>query len=266
MPFMFALVAVLMLALPAARAGAQGESPRAATKRDSLIWRRDYLHESFHFAANRVEGGGTFHHYAAAGDRARNRLSAIVLSDGRAYLRSHYLGAEWLFHERVSVRIGSRVLRSSVIPITSRANVRTVVGGGVEEELRFSGATDGGILAAIVAAPDSVSVIIKLEGHSAFEDYELSATNRRELKESVELARLIRTVGLDAKATTKGPQWVGYRPLMQRYLVAGVCQIPSGPSEGDWYPFQSVYEAETSKFVEADETACAHAMNRPKVP
>jgi len=134
------------------------------------------LKRHFVFAADSIEGGGwyTHKHQTVASSWNRKYLAVHVADDGRTYLSSQYTGDSWLFHTRLVVRIGDRILRSEDIPSYSNLNVRSNSGGQVWETLHFTGGQDNGILDAIAAATDTDIVRVRFEGSEHSSDIVLA--------------------------------------------------------------------------------------------
>jgi hypothetical protein len=152
------------------------------------------LKRSFRFAADSIEGGGWYSHRNQTVDNSWNRtyLAVNVADDGRSYLISHYTGDNWIFHDKIVVRIGDRILRSAVIPSYSDLNVRNNSGGQVWEYLHFTGGQDNGIMEAIAATADTPAVRVRFEGDEHLKDIVLSSRDRVAIRDAYRLGSLIK--------------------------------------------------------------------------
>lgn len=175
-------------ALVLAESGRRADSVTAHRNR-----RLEALKRRFVFKRDEIEGSGWYTHRSQTVDNSWNRtyLKVHVSEHGHAYLASEYTGDDWIFHERVVVRIADRILRSEVIPGYSDLNYRHNSGGTVWETLHFTGGKDNGIMAAIAEAGGQ-AIRVRLEGDQYSKDFVLSARDQRAIQEGVELGRLLR--------------------------------------------------------------------------
>lgn len=172
---------------------AQKAPPIDTAQQRRLRERLAVLKRSFEFDQDAVRGGGWYTHRRFANDFGRPMLWVPVEHTGRFYLSSLYRGDSWIFHERVVVRIGDRVVETPSLSRLSENNRTEVLYGGIKEELHFVG-NDGGVLGAI-AADSTSKIVVRLEGREKYSDFTLSAGDRKAIRESVELARLLKRVG-----------------------------------------------------------------------
>lgn len=178
---------------PAPKPVAPAPPPADTAQQRRLRERLAVLKRSFEFDGDAVRGGGWYTHRRFANDFGRPMLWVPVEHTGHFYLSSLYRGDSWIFHERVVVRIGDRVIESPSLSRLSANNRTEVLYGGIKEELHFVG-SDGGVLGAI-AADSTSKIVVRLEGREKYWDFTLSAGDRRAIRESVELARLLKRVG-----------------------------------------------------------------------
>jgi hypothetical protein len=169
------------------------DSPPAISQasRDSMMSRRDQLSRNFDFSADEIRGGGWYSHKRQSTDNSWNRvyLSAPLNAEGRVYLSAHYYGETWIFFNRVEARIGSRIFE------TDRVEPDRHNSTAVWETLHFTGGQDNGLLAAIAASSMETRVIVRFPGSDGIREFDLSDRDRIAIKESFELARLLRQVG-----------------------------------------------------------------------
>lgn len=150
------------------------------------------LKRSFNFDKDEVRGGGWYTHQRFYVSTPRPMLWVAVDHEGRAYLISAYRGDSWIFHERIAVRVGDRVLESPVLSGLSPNNRTETLYGGVKEELHFVDG-DGGVLGGIAA--DTMSrIVVRQEGREKYHAFTLNDSDRRAIRESVELGRLIKKI------------------------------------------------------------------------
>ena len=140
------------------------------------------------------------------GSGSRKRIEPVVTSSGTIFLRSVYRDRDWIYHDRVIVRVGDREYESDALPATSpdvtrresrressrdRRNGRYTEDRNVYETVRYRGNSDNGILRAIAEAGDA-KVTMRLAGGPRVYDKELSGDDKRLFAEAVELATLLR--------------------------------------------------------------------------
>ena len=174
----------------------------AATARvvDSVALRADrraldLLKRQFTFKRDEVRGGGTYTPLATSKGRA-TRLHCTVTAAGAGALFTVYGGEDWLFHDRAIVRIGDDVLQTSSVPTSADQNYQKALNNGrVAEIVVFAGGSqDGGVMRAIAAA-DTETIRVRLEGRQRQHDFTLSDASRRSIRNCVRLVDLIKAVG-----------------------------------------------------------------------
>lgn len=151
------------------------------------------LKRKFRFDADAIEGGGWYEHRNQTVDNSWDRtyLEVHVAHDGRTYLSSHYYGDDWIFHDRLVVRIGDNRLESDAIPSFDKSAVRHNSGGSVWESLHLTGGRDNGILEAI--AKDSTSaILVRLAGDRSQRDIVLSKRDHEAIRDGYALGRLLK--------------------------------------------------------------------------
>jgi hypothetical protein len=153
------------------------------------------LKRHFTFKRDEVRGGGNYTPRATATGRA-TRLHCLVSESGAAALISLYAGNDWIFHERGVVRIGEQVIQTSTVSTFATHNYQKALAGGrVAEVVLFAeGSEDGGVMRAIAAA-DTATIRVRLEGRQNQRDFKLSDESRRSIRYCVRLADLIKKVG-----------------------------------------------------------------------
>jgi hypothetical protein len=150
------------------------------------------------------------------GSGSRKRIEPVVVSSGTIFLRSVYRDRDWIYHDRVIVRVGEKEYESDALPATSpdvtrretrkessrdRRNGRYTEDRNVSETVRYRGNSDNGILRAIAEAGDA-KVTMRLAGGPRVFDKTLSDDEKRLFAEAMELAALLRRRAVQAGADT----------------------------------------------------------------
>ena len=151
------------------------------------------------------------------GSRSRKRIEPVVTSSGTIFLRSVYRDRDWIYHDRVIVRVGDQEYVSDALPATSpdvtrretrqessrdRRRGRYDEDRYISESVRFRGGSDNGIVRAIAEAGDA-KVTMRLAGGPRVYDKTLSNDDKRLFAEAVELATLLRRRETQARDTPK---------------------------------------------------------------
>lgn len=230
----------------------------SAGERERLALRRDELLQKFDFAPDRVRGGGWYTH---KGQRVRDRyvdtyLRVAFNASGTRYLNSEYYGRSWLFHSRIVARVGEQVIETATIPV---ANLDTEVGSeGVWESARFVGASDGGLLRALQRADPAATVVrLRLLGEAS-KEYVLRTEDHAAIRESLELAEILRRIGAPARPRDSR-RFVGDRRFGIYYPET--CLEASSVPEEQKRIFIGADEAEEAGFIRS-EMACARDSTR----
>lgn len=131
------------------------------------------------------------------GSLVRKRIEPVVTSTGAISLRSVYRDRDWIYHDRVIVRIGEVVLRSDAVPVSSpRISRREIRRTGrdrddyVSEHVSYRGSGDNGIIRAIAEAGRS-AVTMQLAGGPRTFEKTLSDDEKTLFAEAYELSRLL---------------------------------------------------------------------------
>ena len=164
------------------------------------------------------------------GSLSRKRIEPVVTSSGAIFLRSVYRDRDWIYHDRVIVRVGDREYESDALPATSpdvtrretrressadRRRGRYDEDRYISETVRYGGGRDNGIVGAIAEAGDA-KVTMRLAGGPRVFDKTLSGDEKRLFAEAVELATLLRRRATRATPDTSremvlGVVWSGRR-------------------------------------------------------
>jgi len=140
------------------------------------------------------------------GTLVRKRIEPVVTSNGTITLRSVYRDRDWIYHDRVVVRVGDEEFRSAVLPATSpdvsRRVVRRDAGRGsrvrddyIDETVSYRRDSDNGIVRAIAGA-GARPVAMQLTGGPRHFERMLSDDEKRHFREALELAQLLRGPGV----------------------------------------------------------------------
>jgi hypothetical protein len=150
------------------------------------------------------------------GSRSRKRIEPVVTSSGTIFLRSVYRDRDWIYHDRVIVRVGDQEYTSDALAATSpdvtrretrqesssdRRRGRYDEDRYVSESVRYRGGSDNGILRAIAEAGDA-KVTMRLAGGPRVFDRTLSNDEKRLFAEAMELATLLRRRATQAPGDT----------------------------------------------------------------
>jgi hypothetical protein len=146
----------------------------------------------FVYDPDRIHGGGVYVPRGQTSDSSFNRsyIGAEVMDDGDVALESHYAGHAWIFHTRVSARIGSRVIETADVPTDDPMNHRYNGSGLVWEVITFIHGGDNGLLEAIAAHPND-PVRVRMIGEK-IKEFALSARDKNAIRDSYQLAHLLR--------------------------------------------------------------------------
>ncbi len=124
----------------------------------------------------------------------RSYLDAPVSGSGYTYLRSHFTGDDWVFHDHIVVRINDVIMESAEVPTYDKDNSQTNSSGTVWESINFTRDRDNGIYLAIALHPES-RVHLRFVGRRDSHDEALAERDRRALSESYRLAEAIKAIG-----------------------------------------------------------------------
>jgi hypothetical protein len=154
------------------------------------------------------------------GSRSRKRIEPVVTSSGTIFLRSVYRDRDWIYHDRVIVRVGDQEYESAALAATSpdvtrresrresssdRRRGRYTEDRYISETVRYRGNSDNGIVRAIAEAGDA-KVTMRLAGGPRVFDKTLSDDEKRLFAEAMELATLLRQrgqIGADTLGRTR---------------------------------------------------------------
>jgi hypothetical protein len=118
-------------------------------------------------------------------------IKAHVKTDGFCYLESIYLSTNWIFHDKIMVRIKDSVITSKTPSLSSDLIDRYVYFSKIKEELSLI-ENDNGILNFIAKANINETVFVRLVGESYHHDYRLKKRHQIAIKEAFRYAELIR--------------------------------------------------------------------------
>lgn len=123
----------------------------------------------------------------------RKTLKAHVREDGFIYLESQWYGNDWIFHNHVKVRVGSLILSSPKVETYTKNNKQESSGRYFWENVYYRETGDNGIIQAI-ADSASKPVKVRFEGRKFNRDIVLTDEEKRSLKESYELAEILKKI------------------------------------------------------------------------
>ncbi|MES2023111.1 MAG: hypothetical protein V4439_00310 [Patescibacteria group bacterium] len=158
--------------------------------------RLEILKRNFNYDYDEFEKDGLYIHKNQTTDNSYNRnyLSVTVGSDGNLCLESNYFGEDWIFHTRVQVKIGDTVYETENISISDPNNLENNGSGSVWEKILYTNGRDNGIIKAIAESGDAI-IKVRFTGGSGLKDITLSKKDQQAIKDSYEIADLIRKVG-----------------------------------------------------------------------
>lgn len=117
-------------------------------------------------------------------------LISYVSDQGFTYLMSNYFSSDWVFHNKIIVKVGETLYTSGVVD-RNEDSYKDGVNDGVFENISFLKNNDNGIYEAIVNS-NNEKVIVRFEGDKQVSDIMLSQQDIKALKESWLLAKSIR--------------------------------------------------------------------------
>ena len=154
------------------------------------------LKKNFNYKYDEFEKKGWYIHknQTVQNSYNRNYLGVMVNNVGYAYLESNYYGSSWIFHTGVEVKIGDTVYKTEDIPSYDKNNVRIILSGAVSETISYTAGRDNGVLEAIAKSGENI-VRVRFSGSDNVKDITLSQKDKEAIKDSYELAELIKKLG-----------------------------------------------------------------------
>ena len=161
-----------------------------------MMSRIEVLKNSFIYNKDDFDTIGWYLHKNQTIDNITNRncLRAHVKGTGYIYLEDHYFSTEWLFHTSLQISINGKVWTSETIETYDKNNKQTNNSGFIWEMIDYIGGRDNGILKAI-ADNGEAEIKVRFNGRQRNEDFILSDTDKKAIKDSYELSELINKVG-----------------------------------------------------------------------
>ncbi|MFA6430451.1 MAG: hypothetical protein WC229_00975 [Candidatus Paceibacterota bacterium] len=155
--------------------------------------RLEVLKKNFNYDYDEFEKKGWYQHKDQIANNSFDRtfLKVIVNSSGYSYLADQYYGDDWIFHTRVEVLVGDKKYQTSDIPFYDPNSSHTNGSGSVWELISYTADRDNGIIKAIVENSDD-TVKVRFTGGEGIKDITLSKKDQQAIKDSYELARLIK--------------------------------------------------------------------------
>ena len=118
----------------------------------------------------------------------RKTLTIGVNSKGYYYLKSNYYSSDWLFHEKIKVKIGENQYESHKVPRHDKNNKTDVAGGNIYEVITYNEEKE--IIKAI-AENVNEKITVRFIGTEFYDDVVLSAKDKNAIKDAYNLARYI---------------------------------------------------------------------------
>lgn len=113
----------------------------------------------------------------------RCTIVARVRNDGFEYMESNFHGSDWIFHNKITVLIGDKIIESPFIPTYSKDHKTDNNENGVWEVNCYNQTGDNGILKAI--SEDTNAVIkVRFQGDQKVRDVILSKADKKAISES----------------------------------------------------------------------------------
>jgi hypothetical protein len=158
-------------------------------KNDKIALKK--VQTSFTYQPDEFNGSGWYSHKLWGRNMLnRNGLVAHVNKEGYIYLSSNYHAEDWLFHEKIQVKIDDRVIDSEVVPTYDSNHITENSGGSVWEIINFTENRDNGILDAIAENPKA-DIKVRFVGRQYRKDFTLSKGDKLAIEECKRLADLL---------------------------------------------------------------------------
>lgn len=159
--------------------------------------RLEELKARFNYKYDEFKKVGWYENKNQTADNSFNRtlLKVIVRNDGYNYLEDQYYASDWLFHTKIQVIIEGvdKVYESDEVPIYSKNNTTENSGGSIWETISYLDGGDNGIVQAIAENSDK-QIKVRFSGREYVKDVVLSKIDKQAVKDSYELANLLKEV------------------------------------------------------------------------
>lgn len=123
----------------------------------------------------------------------RSLLKTYVKDSGYIYLEDQYYGNDWIFHTKVTVKIGDQIYETADIPTYDPDNSETNGSGSVWETISYTKYRDNGIIKAIAESGDN-PVKVRFSGKQSVFDMTLLKSDKQAIKDAYEFSELIKKV------------------------------------------------------------------------
>ncbi len=166
-----------------------------ATEADKV--RLEVLKKRFDYDYDEFQKIGWYTHkdQTAKNSYDRSMLQVNVNSSGYSYLEDQYYGNDWIFHTRIEVLVGEDKYISDDIPTYDKNNHKENGSDSVWESISYTLNRDNGIMTAI-AEGSSTPIKVRFTGGDGVKDITLSKIDQQAIKDSYELAGLIKKVSV----------------------------------------------------------------------
>lgn len=147
------------------------------------------LKSSFYVNEDKINGGGWYHHRFT--NKYCTHIEVPVSTNGYFYLKTHYYGDDWIFHNYITVKIGDVIYTSTNLEHFSDYNVRDNDFNGVYENLHLTKPTIDMNIIKEIANNTAKNIQIRFKGDQKYYDLTLTERNKQMIKESYLLSRYI---------------------------------------------------------------------------
>lgn len=124
----------------------------------------------------------------------RDMLKMNIMNDGYYYMESQYHASDWMFHQKVQVKIGDKVYESETVPTTSKNNITDATGEGIYENVSYLAGGDNGIIEAIAKSGDQ-EILVRFEGRESVHDFTLNPKDKQAIIDGYRLSELLKITG-----------------------------------------------------------------------
>lgn len=118
----------------------------------------------------------------------RKTIYALCNSSGELALVSNYFDADWLFHDRVKVKIGDDIFETQSISLSEKGSTQYNEDGNVWENIVY---TSNDEIIKTIADDPSKKVLVRFEGKQFYNNSEVSLNDKKSIRETYLLAKCI---------------------------------------------------------------------------
>lgn len=147
------------------------------------------LLKKFNLVEDKVEGGGWYLHKKNK-SKYKTHIEVPVSTNGYFYLKTNYCGDDWIFHNRIVVKIIEQY-NSSRLESYSDFNVRENNSGYVFESLHLTDPVQDGLIINLIAANQEEEITVRFKGDQKVYDITLSKEDKEIIKDCFYLSQYL---------------------------------------------------------------------------